>query len=228
MTVLRAYNCSDMKLLVVSGTITESFLVNKEPLLAVQSSWADPYGDNLKNRIDQAGIKYIGIDYKAALRDATRDLLAQQKDALDKLGLLQTQLQVNFDKARYTELRYHLGFDTHYRGAYNHNQESLINLLMQLRQNLTDELKAEITTKGIAAGLLDDLVAAAESIKAADVKQEALKSGTVGNNVEAITELNAIYAEIMAICKVAQKVFKDQPAIKAAFSFAKVLKALGK
>ena len=49
MTVSRDYNCSDVKLLVVCATINESFLANKEPLIAVQSSWADPYGDNLKN-----------------------------------------------------------------------------------------------------------------------------------------------------------------------------------
>ena len=45
MTVSRDYNCSDVKLLVVCATINESFLANKEPLIAVQSSWADPYGD---------------------------------------------------------------------------------------------------------------------------------------------------------------------------------------
>ncbi|MBU4444300.1 hypothetical protein KJ656_04345 [bacterium] len=203
-------------------------MANKEPLVAVQSSWADPYGDDLKNRIDEAGNKYIGIDYRAGLRDATRDLLALQKDALEKLGLLKTQLEINFDKARYAELLYHLGFDSYYRKAQKNKQEALINLPMQIRQNLMDELKTEITAKGIAATLLDDLVAAADALNQANIRQEALKSATIGDSSEAITEFNAIYNEIMAICKVARRVFKDQPEIKAAFSFSKALKALGK
>jgi len=228
MTVSRAYNCSDMKLLVVCATIAESFLANKEPLIAVQSSWADPYGDNLKNRIDEAGTKYIGIDYRADLRNATRDLLALQKDALEKLGLLKTQLEINFDKKRYNEFLSRFGFDAHYRKAYKNDQEALINLLMQIRKNLKESVKAEITAKGIAASLLDDLVAAADATKQANISQEALKSATIGDSYEAVTEFNAIYNEIMAICKVARRVFKGNPDIKSAFSFAKVLKALGK
>ncbi|MBU1873366.1 hypothetical protein KJ688_06510 [bacterium] len=228
MTISRDYNCSDMKCLVVAATIDESFLANKEPLIAVQSSWVDPYGDDLRNRIDAAGTQYIGIDYRADLRNATRDLLALQKDALDKLGLFKTQLEVNFDKPRYAELLYHFGFDSYYHKVRRNNQEALINLLMQIRQNMTDELKTEITAKGIAATLLDDLTAAADLIHAANIKQESLKSGTAGNNLEAVTEFNAIYNEIMAICKVAKRVFKGRPEIKAAFSFAKTLRALGK
>jgi len=228
MTISRAYNCSDMKCLVVAATINESFLTNKEPLIAVQSSWADPFGDDLKNRIQAAGTKYIGIDYRADLRNATRDLLSLQKDVLDKLGLFKTQLEINFEKPRYAELLLHLGFDSYYRKAQKGKQEDLISLLMQIRQNLTDELKTEITAKGIAATLLDDLTAAAEPLNDANIKQEALKSGTVGNNIEAVTELNAIYIEIMAICKVAKRVFKGQSEIISAFSFSKVLKTLGK
>ena len=228
MTVSRAYNCSDMKCLVVCATINESFLANKEPLIAVQSSWADPYGDDLKNRIDEAGNKYIGIDYRAGLRDATRILLALQKDALDKVGLFKTQLEINFDRKRYAELLKRLGFDTYYRKAQKNYQETLINLLMQIRKNLKASVKAEITAKGIAAALLDDLVAAADALNQANIRQEALKSATFGDSYEAITEFNAIYNDIMAVCKVAKRIFKGQSEIKSAFSFAKVLRALGK
>jgi len=228
MTVSRAYNCSDMKLLVVCATIAESFLANKEPLIAVQSSWADPYGDDLKNRIDAAGNKYIGIDYRAGLRDATRILLDLQKDALDKVGLFKTQLEINFDRKRYAELLKRLGFDAHYQKVQRNNQEALINLLIQIRKNLKASVKAEITAKGIAATLLDDLIAAADALNQANIRQEALKSATFGDSYEAVTEFNAIYNEIMAICKVARRVFKGDPDIKFAFSFAKVLKALGK
>ena len=227
MTGSRNYNCSDMKCLVVCATISENFLTNKEPLIAVQSSWADPFGDDLKTRIDAAGNKYIGIDYRADLRNATRDLLALQKDALDKVGLFKTQLEVNFDRKRYAELLKRFGFDTHYRKSSQNNQEALVSLLMHIRKNLKESVKAEITSKGIAATLLDDLIAAADALNQANIRQEALKSATIGDSYEAITEFNAIYAEIMAICKVAKRVFKGQSDIKAAFSFAKVLKALG-
>ena len=52
-------------------------------------------------------------------------------------------------------------------------------------------------------------------------------SATIGDSYEAITEFSAIYAEIMAVCKVARRVFRGNPEIKFAFSFAKALKALG-
>ncbi len=228
MTVARSYHCSDMKLLVVCATITESFLANREPIVTVQSSWADPFGENLKARIQAAGTSYIGKDYYAGLRSATDDLKIIQKEALENLGLFKAQLEVNFDNVRYKELLGHFGFANYYSKAQKGNQEALISLLMQIRQNLSEELKTELVAKGIAGTLPEALTSAAASLNDANIKQEALKSGITGNSVEAVTEFNAIHKQVMAICKIARRVFRDQPELQSAFSFSRVLKSLGK
>ena len=57
----------------------------------------------------------------------------------------------------------------------------------------------------------------------ADDAQEKLKGDVVKNRERAQEVFNSIYTEVMNICKVAQRYFKDDPVTHNKFTFSKVV-----
>ena len=106
------------------------------------------------------------------------------------------------------------------------DQEALIQLLFQFKTNLIMSLKTELVAKGIALATLDNITAYADSLILANVSQESFKASRKTITAEAIMAFNEIHSQIMAICKIATKLYLDSPTLKDQFSFAKVSKTL--
>jgi len=227
MSVKRIYPYKNVVMLTASRTVCENFSALKAALLAVKSNWADPFISDFSDRISSALATLLGLDKKKAQRDATTALKQIQKTVLKKLELFKTQVEVEFAAARSKAILDTLGFSMYYANASKRKQSILTQLLMQFRQNMTDELKAELAAVGIAASLTDEITAQADPMAAADAVQESLKGTSALVTDEMQTEFNAIYSQSMGICKIAVKVFKDDPAKKALFTFSKLARQQG-
>ena len=223
----RNYKGKDVDMLMTSSTIIETAITNQGELVPRRSTWAAPYFDNLKMRIDTAFKTDLGVDSAKDLRQSTQALLAIQKQAIKDLALAKVQIDEDFkkDPARRTEILKQLGFSTYLKDAQRKDQEALINLLYMFQQNLPG-LRAEIEAKGTDKATLIAITGYADTLKNANVSQESFKGSKKTVTAGALAGFNAIYDEVISICKIAAKFLIDKPHLKEQFSFSKVSKAL--
>jgi hypothetical protein len=224
----RNYNTKDVDMLVTASTILESAITNKAFLQSKRSTWADPFFDDLKAKTDNAVQTYLGVDSAKDLRQATQALTGIQKQAIKDLAEAKVQISEDFksNKTERDEILKQLGFTTYHKDAQKGDQEGLINLLFQFKTNLTPALKNKIIAKGTAQILLDTITGYADTLKNADVSQESYKGSKKTITAAALKEFNEIYDNIISICKIAGKFYKDQPALQDQFSYSKVAKKL--
>jgi hypothetical protein len=130
------------------------------------------------------------------------------------------------DQPRRDEITKQLGFTSYLKAAQNKDQEALINLLFQFKKNAIPKLQAEIIAKGMSKTLMANIIGYADTLKSADISQENFKGSKKVITEEAVTEFNAIYNEVLSICKIGAKIFKNKGIVKEQFSFSKVSKTL--
>ncbi len=129
--------------------------------------------------------------------------------------------------AKRDEILKMLGFAKHLRNVQKSNQESLIQLLYSFKTNMNDSLRKEITAKGMNSSLIDNIISYADTFKMANTMQENLKGSTKEISKEVSDSFNAIYDEIIGICKKASNYFHYEPLKIEQFTFSKVLTNLG-
>ena len=148
----RHYNTKDVDMLVSASTIIESAIANKTFLQSKRSTWADPFFDDLKTKINTAIQTYLGIDSAKDLRQSTQAILNIQTQALTDLAEAKVQITEDFknNPPKQTEILTQLGFTSYHKPSQRGDQEALINLLFQFKTNLTETLKTEIAAAGTA------------------------------------------------------------------------------
>lgn len=225
MTMNRNYNYKDVDMLLASKTITESFKSNLSELSTIRTNWTEEYATQLSDKIDDAIENQLGVDKKKELRNASGNLQAIQLPAMRDLSFLKTQLEVDFadDKSALKELLNTLGFSKYLKQVQKKDQEALIALLYQFKQNLTDDLKSSITSKGLNPALLERVIGFADSMKQANVSQETLKEETKTVSQDIAVIFNDIYNEIIGICKIASNYYQYDELKKDMFTFSKVV-----
>ena len=225
MALNRNYNYKDVDMLLASKTIIESFKSNIAELSVIRTNWDETYSKEMSDKIDEAIDKYLGVDKKKELRNATSNLASIQLPALRDLSFIKTQLEVDFDddKAKLKELLNTLGFDSHLKQAQKKDQEALIQLLYNFKSNLTPKLKREIESKGINPILLDKVVGYANKVKKANISQETLKEVTKDISQDITRVFNDIYSEIIGICKISSNYYQYDELKKELFTFSKVV-----
>lgn len=224
----RVYTGKDVEMLTASSTILETAIEEKTFLQSKRSNWKEPFFEDLKGRTANATQNYLGIDSFKDQRQATQALLAIQKTAAGSLAEVKVQIEEDFkdDRTRRTEILKELGYGSYLKKAQNGDQEAMVTLLYQFKQNLTKELKHEIVDRGTAEASLDAITAFADTLHNANITQETFKGSKKSINADAIAEFNGIYEAVISICRIAAKFYKDKPDMKARFSFSKVRKAL--
>ena len=92
----RKFSVKDVEMLLVSSTIVESAMANKAYLQSKRPTWADPFFDDLKVKIDDAIVNHLGIDGAKELRHATQALKSVQLPAISDLALAKVQIMEDF------------------------------------------------------------------------------------------------------------------------------------
>ena len=225
----RNYNCKDVDMLMASKTIAETFKTNISELATTRTDWTEQYATDLILRIDNAIHTHLGIDVKKDLRSATTALVSLQFPARRYISYFKTQIDDDFKKnaPRRDEILKSLGFTKYLRGVQSGNQESLIQFLYTFKTNITPALRDEITAKGLNPMLIDNITAYADTFAQANVAQESQKGSTKEISQEVANIFNAIYDEIIGICKKASNYYRYEPVKKEQFTFAKALSNLG-
>lgn len=228
-TITRNYSTKDVDMLLAIDTIIDSAIANKAFLQSKRSTWADPYFDDTKQKINIVIQKHLGVDSAKALREATNVVKTIQTKALTDIAEIKVQIEQDFKATpdRKSEILTQLGFTAYYKPATtSKDQEALINLLFQYKTNLTPELKNEIVAKGTAEAALNAILDHADTLKNANVTQEGNKGTRKEITNEAIQAFNDIYSTVSSIAIIAAKFYKGEPTKKDLFSFNKVSKAL--
>lgn len=225
----RLYRCKNVEMILAAQTIAESFKSNITELAEVRTDWTPEYANGFGTRIEQAMETFLGIDPKKGLRAATSALTELQTQAKRDVSFLKTQIEDDFkkDQAKREEMLKSLGFTQHFRAAQTGNQAALTSLLSAFKSNLTAEMRQEIVAKGTNSKLIDRIIEQATAFNQANVLQETQKSTIKGLTKEGSDAFNAIYDEVIGLCKKAAKYYQHEPIKRDQFSFSKVLAKQG-
>lgn len=218
----RCYNSKDVEMLMAAKTVAHSFNENMHELANARTNWSPEYGQDLQARITQAFETHLGHDRKKGLREATEKLRNIHEPAMRDLAFLKAQVEVDFGMESKGILK-DLGLKPSLRESRLNNQESMIEVLHAMRKGLQSGLRQRILEKGTDASLLDRIEGYCSQILEANVVQEGMKESSREITAEAIGVFNAIYNEIIGICKIAAKYYQTEPLRRDRFTYAKVL-----
>ncbi|MCE4566922.1 hypothetical protein INQ51_21550 [Maribellus sp. CM-23] len=218
----RNYRCKDVEMLLASKTILGSFRNHLTDLSVIRSNWNDEYATHFETKIDDATERYLGLDKKEVLRQATMQLENIQIPALRDLSFVKTQIEVDFKEQAGAILK-KLGYGTDYKKARKGDQEALIQLLFAFRKGMDEVLSGEMAEKGINPALIERILDYAGQVSEANVLQEGLKVTTKQVSEEAVKAFMEVYNEVIGICKIASGYYVDEPLLKEEFTFSKVV-----
>ena len=225
-TPKRLYKGKDTEMLLAISTIMASAISNETFLVSKHSNWKSPFFKTVQTSITNVLKQYVGVDSAAALRKATSDVVKLQAADFSALADIRASINAGFtkNKARRKELLKDLGYDTYNDAARKHDQEALINFLMQFSKAATPDVQEELITENANPDTLAAILAAAEPFLNAETAQEGFKGVRPAVTAEAVTAYNDSYEQVMSIAKNAARDFKDNPPVAKQFSYAHVLK----
>ena len=226
--IARIYKVKDVEMFITSATLVENGIANKTFLQTKRSTWANPFFEDLKAKIETTTETYLGKDSAQQMRQSTQIVLGIQKQALIDLAEFKVQVEEDFRKnsIQKTEILTQLGFTTYHKISQKGDQEGLVNLLFQFKKNLNPTLNAEIVAKGTSQNTIDKIVDYAQVLKNANIDQETFKGTRKEITDEAIKAFNEIYDEVISFAKIASNFYKTDKVKQQLFSFAKVSSTL--
>lgn len=228
MSIKHVFPGKTVNMAIACKVASTHFSENIEPLSKARTNWDPAYAAALAARVDAVSATFLGVKTRDELFSATSTLTQLIGPAREQLSTIKTQLTVDFknDESKRNIIFAKLGFS----GKISINkatQSELIGMLITFKRNLTSDLIAEITAKGMPASLLQGVADLAEPLDKANTTQEKLKGTVKEASDNVITELNALYTEVIGICKIASNHFKKEPVKKEMFTFAKILRNIG-
>ena len=222
--IVRIYKVKDVEMLTATAAIIENAIANKTFLQTKRSTWANPFFEDLKTKIETTTETYLGKDSAQQMRQSTQIVLGIQKQALVDLAEFKVQVEEDFRKnpIQKTEILTQLGFTTYHKISQKGDQEGLVNLLFQFKQNLNPTLNAEIAAKGTSQNTINKIVDYAQVLKNANIDQETFKGTRKEITDEAIKAFNEIYEDVISVAKIANNFYKSDKVKQQLFSFSKV------
>ena len=222
--IARIYKVKDVEMLITSATLVENGIANKTFLQTKRSTWANPFFEDLKAKIETTTETYLGKDSAQQMRQSTQIVLGIQKQAFIDLAEFKVQVEEDFRKnpIQKTEILTQLGFTTYHKISQKGDQEGLVNLLFQFKKNLNTTLNAEIVAKGTSQNTIDNIVDYAQVLKNANIDQETFKGTRKEITDEAIKAFNEIYEDVISVAKIANNFYKTDKVKQQLFSFSKV------
>ncbi len=216
-------------MLIAALAVLENFETDKETFINENSKLADPFSANCQSNIEKALKEYFGINSKEQLKQVTQTVKQMQSKANDDLGLVRTQIDRGFrnDKERRKFVFDKLGYTTSWAKASKNNQTELIGLLIKFNNNMDTTLRQNLVENGVSNIRIDAIVEAAEQLHKANITQENMKGTSKIETAKGVAALNEIYAQVMDICHLGQRIFKHDKNKKELYVFSKLVKNQG-
>lgn len=207
---------------VVSG----HFSANISEVSKDRLNWNAAYAADLDKRIDTIAATYMGVSTRNELFKVSLTLNTSIATMKNDLSTLKTNLDVDFKGSPdYVIMLTDLGFPKN--GHLSFTQPELVALLTKFKATLTPEYLTKITAKGLNPDLPQRIADNAGLIIETNTRQEQLKGTVKEATGKMLSDLNALYKEIIGICKIAANHYKSDPVKKEMFTFSKVLSNLG-
>ena len=221
------YRYSNFVMLQASLIICGFFLELIDMFKEYNMLYTSEYGSLLKKRIE-AGISLVAVDIRSAQRNATRTVVEIVDDARGKLVSFFTSLANAYrnDKTMLAALKRTLGYDAFMKKTREYNQEAAIQFVNAFTANIL-QYRDAIIAQGIPAIRMDEISGFGKELLDANVAQESEKEKSIQLTAAQQTEFNAIYTEVIAICKEGQNIFKSDAAMRSRFVFDTIVAGFG-
>jgi len=209
--------------LLASNVISKDFKAYIDSFSPIRTDYTVDYADGLIHSSEDALSNLLGVDHQGKLRDATdrvEDIMANAKADLHNFKI---NVMDDFEDGVAEEILTKLGYPRFYEEAYRNDQESLMSLLNNFKNSMTEDLRTLVTSEGINPGFIDRIIGYAPEFQEANLAQEELKNTWNEPSIEARKEIQKIYDEIIKICKIGRIIYRDNPEMRDRFTFSKVL-----
>lgn len=221
MRIKRKFRGKAVEMLTTCAAIIENAIANHSFLFSKRHNWTIEFFEEIRTRIQRAYKLCIGVDTASGQREATALVSRIQADAMNDLAEVKIQIEQDFkrDKPQLDEILRLLGFSGYFAKALKRDQSALVTLLFRFQENLTDDLRTDITDRGTADETLERIVSFADELAGANITQETLKSNRKVLTEDIVNELNDIYDEVISIAKIARNFYKGDLAKQQEFSY---------
>ena len=218
-----SYSHKTVDVLLTSNVIGKDFKAHIDSFSPIRTDWTVEYADSLINRSEDALSNLLGVDHQGELRESTKRVREIMDNAKADLHNFKVNVMDDFEDEVAEEILTKLGYNRYYEEAYNDDQESLMSLLNNFKNSMTEDLRKLVTSEGISPGFIDQIIVYAPEFQEANLAQEELKNHWNEPSMEARREFQAIYDEIIKICKIGRIIYRDNPEMRDRFTFSKVL-----
>lgn len=224
MKKITSYKFKHVDMLLAVLVILKSLRDNIEELSAFRKEWTLAFVDDLILRTKEAMRKYLGVDYRSDLREATGRVQEIVATARRDLNLLKVQIKADFNDQEADNILTKLGYSRYYKAVQQNDQESLMNLLYGIQSAMDDGVRDLLISRGSNEELIDRLPGYASALEQANLDQEGLKGMWHVPSKEARMEFQSIYEEAIRICKLAYAYYSGNPLKQPLFSFSRVVR----
>lgn len=206
-------NQADLKMLLICKTITENFAANISELSQVNPKWTDSYLVSISGRVDKAFDYYLGLETNREIEQVRNKLNSIQAQALRSVAFLKTRIEVVYvrDEKRKNQVLNTLGFKTYLTAIQEKDSEVLLELLGNIKENFTDEIKRELFRNQGDEAFVDRISEFAARLKKANLSQNSLMATKKAIAEDASEIFNNLLLEILEISEAVSAVYTNQP-----------------
>lgn len=200
-------------MLLICKTITENFAANISELSQVNPKWTDQYLVSILNRVDRAFNYYLGLEANREIEQARNKLNSIQAQALRSVAFLKTRIEVVYarNEKRKNQVLDMLGFKNYLTAIQEKDTEVLLELLSNIKENLTDDIKKELIRNKGDEAFIERISQFAARLKKANLSQNSLMSTKKAIAEDASEIFNDLLLEILEISEAVSAFFTSQP-----------------
>ena len=219
------YRYKDLDMLMASQVITESFQSNLSALSTVHPGFTRQYAHSLSERINKGFEYFLGLGTSRELQRIKNTLNSVQAQSLRAIAFLKTliELRTGNDITRKEQILETLGFRKYLKAVQNNDTMALLGLLSSIRDKMNVSLKDELIKNKSDAAFIERISEYAKKLNKINRSKESLNATRKAIEEEAQQTFNAIYSDIINICKIAARFYSNDPEKHELFVFSKVV-----
>ncbi|NQU88062.1 MAG: hypothetical protein HQ541_20125 [Mariniphaga sp.] len=208
-------------------SIAQSFKENIYELARIRHEWDPDYATSLKIWIDDTIEKYYSNTSGYINEPKFRSWHEIIVGALKYLGILRASIKVDFkdDKPFIKEFLRQHGYDDFFSDAKNGDHLSIYNLLITFANNINEDSRIKIESRGIERSVVDHILDFAGEMNSYKECLELMESNE-GVNKYGEKEIEEIYTTVKDICRITVAYYQYDPATRDKFNFYRVLRNL--
>jgi len=213
------YNVSQIALLQTILVILDSVKNLLSRFTEHFTNYNEAFVDAFITRV-QNDKQLIGLNTQNTQKESTQSLIQLGDQGVDLLNNMRVLIEVAYKKTpdRRDLIISNLGL-TKLKNQTNKYSKHLLSSVFNTFIHTIPDYKTEIIAQGVNENKINALTTLADQYIQAATTQVINKGQSVKLTTEQQLELNDLYAEIMAICKLGQNIFKDEPEKQALFNF---------